>query len=84
MPISQLTVLALYGEMFNLVSKVEMTAELLSRYAVTTRSEALREALEKQAAGLRADCKEAQRHAIETILEDAPSISINPLTGEAS
>lgn len=84
MPISQLTVLALYGELRNLVTRIEMSAEILYQMSRHEPDETKRARIYTQVAGLRSDCLLAERAAIGVILADAPQIKIDPLTGEAS
>lgn len=84
MPISQLTVLALYGELRNAVLAIETaTSEIYELRTVMTYGERIART-EALCVKLRAAGIGAERAAIELILQDAPAININPLTGEAS
>jgi hypothetical protein len=84
MPISQLTVLALYGELYNLVAAVDrLKRASASPNRDQTFYEMLRDLREEiDLAASRAS--RAQAAAIEIVLRDAHGIEINPLTGEAS
>lgn len=82
MPITQKTVLALYGELHQLAYATEDAYNLLY--------EALGGIQEPQAAAqllriitaLRQRATEAERAAIDTVLTDAPRLGVNPITGE--
>jgi hypothetical protein len=82
MPISQKTVLALYGELHQLAYATEDAYNALY--------EALGDIQEPQAAqkvlaiiaALRGRATAAERAAIDTLMTDAPRLGVNPITGE--
>lgn len=81
MPITQTTVLALYGEVRAMVLLAERAAEFLVEASANTQDEALRRSYSQQIQLLRGASHDAERHAIEVLMEDAPKLRINPLDG---
>lgn len=83
MPISQETLLLIYGELRTLVDRIELL-EIQARLPVEPRRGGLRAI--KLSDGIKAlatEARLAQRVAIARLLDDAPSVEIDPLTGEA-
>jgi hypothetical protein len=83
MPISTITILALYGELRELALAVETISNDLPGIAELEGIGNISEALWQTRSELRAAINSAERAAIEVIMRDAPRIHINPLTGEA-
>ncbi len=84
MPISQLTVLALYGELRNLVLSIERETYAMAAAEKLPGHGGMRTARIESLTRLKAAAMSAEQGAIAVILTDAPAIDINPLTGEAS
>lgn len=84
MPISTLTVLALYGELRDLSLTVENMVSTVEKAMQRMPYEDMPALLAAELVHLRNKQRAAERHAIEVILSDAPQINVNPLTGEAS
>jgi hypothetical protein len=81
MPITQTTVLALYGELRAMVLLIEREAEHQLEFAAFLRpSPAYDEQMERIKA-MRQAAHDAERHGIEVLMEDAPKLKINPLDG---
>ena len=81
MPITQSTVLALYGELRALVLLVEREAEWLLEAAAAAGDTQLAEDLNMRVRTMRQVAHDAERHGIEVLMEDAPKLKINPLDG---
>lgn len=81
MPISQKTILAIYGDLCDLCEKVETLANQATQLElfpdVTSREEHVR----LQVVNLWQSAKAAQEDAIRAILGEAPELEVNPLTG---
>lgn len=81
MPISQATILAVYGDLCDLVEKVEtlsmqaLEADLFTAQA--DREKAVAEGIK----ALRLAAIDAQKTAIAHIMAEAPEYSVHPLTG---
>ena len=83
MPISQKTILAIYGDLCDLVEKIETLANQATQLELFPDTSSREEALRLTAVNLHASAKAAQEDAIRAILGEAPEIEINPITGRA-
>ncbi len=83
MPISQITVLALYGELRRAISLIEQAAVTLNVDKSMNRATDLQRSMADLSSGLLMRAREIERAGIAVLLQDAPQIKVNPLTGEA-
>lgn len=81
MPISQTTVLALYGELRAVTLLIEREAEWLLELAAQQETDEASETIVQRLTAMRRASQAAERHAIEIMLEEVPRVKINPLTG---
>lgn len=82
MPITQKTILALYGELHALSYAVEAAYNEIAEAQKTYSDFGLARSGVRTLEELRSKATQAERAAIEVILEDAPKIQINPITGD--
>lgn len=81
MPISQETLLLIYGELRMLVDRIELL-ETASKLPYTAKERAARlEAANRSISQLAIEARLSQRVAIARLLDDEPSMPINPLDG---
>lgn len=81
MPISQKTILAIYGDLCDLVEKIETLASQATQLELFPDVSSREEHLRLQALNLHVAAKSAQEDAIRAILGEAPELEVNPLTG---
>lgn len=81
MPITQQTLLLVYGELSDLVEAIDKINALTTLRFTNGKKAVTATELAKAIARLRSDALLAQRSAIGAMLEAEPTISINPLTG---
>jgi hypothetical protein len=81
MPISQATILAIYGDLCDIVEKVETLANQATQLELFPDVSSREEALRLTAVNLFASAKEAQRQAIAHMMADDSEIVANPITG---
>lgn len=81
MPISQATILAIYGDLCDLVEKIETLANQATQLELFPDVSSREEALRLTAVNLYMSAKSAQQDAIRHVLGEAPEYEINPLTG---
>jgi hypothetical protein len=81
MPISQETILLIYGDLVDLVEKIETLAGQASQPDLFTTPGQRRAAVYKSLAALNRAAKDVHRQAIAHLLADGPEYEVNPLTG---
>lgn len=81
MPISQATILAIYGDLCDLVEKIETVKNQATQPDLWWQPGELQPALIKQIEALYASAHDAQRQAITHIMADEPKLHVHPLTG---
>lgn len=82
MPISQKTILSLYGELHALTYAIETAYNDIAAARAMMQGRELARREEAILGALRSRATAAERAAIDTIIEDAPKIEVNPLTGD--
>lgn len=81
MPISQATILAIYGDLCDLVEKVETLRMQAFEPDLFEGDQSRWKAVCKGIEHLRAVSVDIQKQAIAHIMADDPKLSVNPLTG---
>jgi hypothetical protein len=81
MPISQATILAIYGDLVDLVEKIETLRMQAFEPDLFSDRWTRQEAVYKGIKHLRQVSHEIQKQAIEHILADEPGLAVNPITG---
>lgn len=81
MPISQKTVLAIYGELCDLADMAEKLRNLAAQGDLFTAPRVRRLEVEADMRKLLLRVDTAQRNALAAILHDEPDTEVNPLTG---
>lgn len=81
MPISQATILAIYGDLCDLVEKIDTLRSLALQGNLFTKTEDRERLATAYIEGLYDAAKDAQRLAIDHIMRDDRKIRVNPLTG---
>lgn len=81
MPISQKTILAIYGNLCELADACEVSLQALLQPDLLDPSSGGPAKAETIVRDLRQRAYDAQREAISAMLADDPTISVNPLTG---
>lgn len=84
MPISQKTMLTIYGELCDLAEMGEKLAQMIAQGDLLMKSSAKRKAVEQAALVLALAAQRRQINALALILTDEPAINANPLTGRIS
>lgn len=82
MPISQETLLLIYGELRQLVDRIEALATVTDLKFSSGRRAVAPAELRQAIKALTSEARLAQRVAIARLLDDEPQIEVNPLTGE--
>lgn len=82
MPITQKTVLALYGELHQLAYATEDAYNLLYAALADIQEPQAAAAVLKIISDLRHKATDAERAGIDTLMSDAPRLGVNPITGE--
>jgi hypothetical protein len=83
MPITQTTLLGLYGTLRALILINETTATLLAGLTAYKTIQPLRDAMLEAAEVLKLASAHAEQEAIAIVLHDGEGIKINPITGAA-
>jgi len=81
MPISQATILAIYGDLCDIVEKIETLANQATQLELFPDVSSREEALRLTAVNLFASAKDAQRQAIAHIMADDAALHVNPISG---
>lgn len=81
MPISQKTILAIYGDLCDLVEKIETLANQATQLELFPDVSSREEHVRLQVVNLWTSAKAAQEDAIRAVLGEAPELEVNPLTG---
>lgn len=81
MPISQATILAIYGDLCDLVEKVETLHNQMTQPDLFTKRSDRNAAMHKGLQAIFEAAKASQRDAINHMMADDPEIEVNPLTG---
>jgi hypothetical protein len=81
MPISQATILAIYGDLCDLVEKIETTYNQAHQPDLFAGAKDANEAVRLALGNLLVAAKGAQEDAIAGLLRDEPTIHVNPITG---
>lgn len=81
MPISQATILAIYGDLCDLVEKIETISGMATQLELFPDVSSREEAVRLQVVNLHASAQEAQKQAIAHIMADDKALHVNPITG---
>jgi len=81
MPISQKTILSIYGDLLILVTGIENLRELYLQPDLLIEPPEREIVFGTALAALADRARDASKAALETIMEEAPDLSVNPLTG---
>lgn len=81
MPITQATLLAVYGEVSRIADAIEKTLDIVHDDPALDLASTTGEALYTHLNRLRRISTDAQREALKTLMRDDPTIHANPITG---
>jgi len=81
MPISQATILAIYGDLVDLVEKIETLANQATQPGLFDEDAHRNRTVIEGVLALERSAKDAQREAIAHVMAEAPELAVHPLTG---
>ena len=84
MPITQATVLLIYGQLVEVVDLIEATNMRIREPGFFDPDNWDQRTVRAMLAKLETEARALQRAAVEQLMQDAPGVTVNPITGRAS